>query len=176
MKTIEKEIYWHVGSEELENGYITLGSKAYGKAIIVLPEGFVVPSKYANRFDNQFDFLTDEKYSDEQILLNYLGKIWSKIIEKNYSNDVVSLINTIWRKEALENTLAVLNKNAKNKNIGTIKNLTVEYYTEKDHEEEIVKASDKTYKMTRKILTEYTLVDENNSQQNPSTNPNEHEQ
>ena len=65
MKTIEKEIYWHVGSEELENGYITLGSKAYGKAIIVLPEGFVVPSKYANRFDNQFDFLTDEKYSDE---------------------------------------------------------------------------------------------------------------
>lgn len=176
MKSIEKEIHWCITDEEHENGHITFGTKACGKATIVLPEGFVVPSEYANCLDNQFDFLTEEKLSKKQILSNYLSEIWSKIIEENYSDDAASLINTMWRKEALEDTLAVLNEDAKNKNVGTIKDLTVEYYTEKDHEEEIVKASKKTYKISKIIFTTYSLVNKTENQTKAQTKPDEDEQ
>lgn len=175
MKNIEKEIHWHILDEEHENGYITFSSKAYGKATIILPEGFAVPSKYKNCFDNKFDFLTDEKLSDEQILLKYLESVWNKIIESNYSDDAVSLFNTVWKNEALKDTLDVLNEDAKNKNVGTIKDLIVEQYNNKDHEEEVVKASDRTYKLTRTILTEYVLVNETESQPKLQTKPTEKE-
>ena len=166
MKTIEKEINWHIGSVEHKNGHTTFGTKACGKAIIVLPEGFVAPSDYTNCFDNQFCFLTDEKYSDEQILLNYLGSKWEKVIETYFTdhpakNSLIEINHKVLISSLAkisDTTLSCLNKMAQSQNIGKIKNMTVEYWTDKDKNIETLKDKDKTYKITTEIKTSYELV------------------
>ena len=130
-----------------------------GKATIIVPDDIKVPKSFVKYY---------EYIPSYGILGDYISEKWEHLINTQYSEnfrDLLSMPN--------EKIIKDLNKIAKSKKIGKIKDFTIQQAIDDEGVEEIVKFKDNVYKLSKITLFKYVPVaDENQS----DTNNDENEQ